>query len=70
MGGGFAVTVAARTDVQVAAINYAVKVPNDSSELTGICPVVVSYGEEDSVLPDGQRLKQLLVELGAEHVDS
>ncbi|MBE3015195.1 dienelactone hydrolase family protein [Microbispora sp. NEAU-D428] len=49
-GGGFALLAAAQSDYAAAAVNYGMA-PKDATEaLTGICPVVASYGGRDTSL--------------------
>ena len=67
LGGGFALLHAARSPIGTAA-NFYGRVPRDSSDLDGICPVVASYGGRDRMYaaqPD--RLRTHLEELGVEH---
>ncbi len=67
LGGGFALLHAARAPLGAAA-NFYGRVPRDSGELDGICPVVAGYGERDRMYaaqPD--RLRGHLEQLGVEH---
>lgn len=67
MGGGFALTYAARGGLKAASINYG-QVPRDKSKLEGICPVVASYGGLDRLFaPQGERLREHLEVLGVPH---
>ena len=68
MGGGFALLYAASgSDVTVVAPFYAA-VPADEGALTGVCPVVASYGGRDRVFGGhGRRLAAVLEQLGVEH---
>jgi carboxymethylenebutenolidase len=52
MGGGFAVTAAARSPFAAAAVNYG-RVPRDHELFAGSCPVVGNYGAKDPLIPDG-----------------
>jgi carboxymethylenebutenolidase len=66
MGGGFALLYAAGADVQAVAPFY----PQTPSEeaLSGICPVVASYGGRDTTFgPGAARLEAALTNLGVEH---
>ncbi len=51
MGGGFAVTAAARSPFAAAAVNYG-RVPADPELFAGSCPVVGNYGANDPLIPD------------------
>lgn len=67
MGGGFALAVAARGGVKVAAANYG-PVPRKADALRGACPIVGSYSGADRVYgPHGERLRSHLEQLGIEH---
>jgi carboxymethylenebutenolidase len=50
MGGGFAVTAAARSPFAAAAVNYG-RVPDDATLFAGSCPVVGNYGAQDLLVP-------------------
>ncbi len=66
MGGGFALAHAATpgTDFKAVSVNYGAV----SENLTGVCPVVGSYGERDRMLlPHAERLEQKLTELRIPH---
>jgi len=67
MGGGFALLFAARGTVGVAGVNYG-PVPKRRERLTGVCPVVASYGALDKQLaPSARRLEEHLTALGVPH---
>lgn len=67
LSGGIALLAAARGDFQVASVNYG-EVPEDTSRLEGICPLVGSYGALDKrLLPAAQRLEQALTEFDVPH---
>jgi carboxymethylenebutenolidase len=67
MGGGFALLHAVGADVAVVAPFYAA-VPRDPDALSGICPVVASYGGRDGVFGEAaQRLEAALGGLGVAH---
>ena len=67
MGGGFALAVAARGGVRVAAANYG-PVPKDRGALAGACPIVASYGGADRVYGShADRLEAHLRALGIDH---
>jgi carboxymethylenebutenolidase len=67
MGGGFALAYGARGKVGAAGVNYGI-VPNDRSQLEGVCPVVASYGELDRTLRSAPgRLEAHLRALGVPH---
>src|SRR5947209_9365024 len=67
MGGGFALLFGTRGSVGAAGVNYG-SVPKDRSRLTGVCPVVASYGAEDrQFAPHAQRLEDHLTALGVPH---
>jgi carboxymethylenebutenolidase len=67
MGGGFALALAVNADVSVAAVNYG-GVPTRLEELTGVCPIVASYGAADRrFAEDGQRLQGFLEALEVPH---
>jgi carboxymethylenebutenolidase len=66
-GGGFALALAATGAVKAAAVNYGA-VPRHQSQLTGVCPVVASYGAEDRLFAtQAQRLERYLTALGVPH---
>jgi carboxymethylenebutenolidase len=67
LSGGFALAAGATQRFAVSGIHYAT-VPQDPSTLTGTCPVVASYGAEDRrLLPDAERLRRALADLGVDH---
>lgn len=67
LGGGFALATGVRGGVRAAAVNYG-QVPKDATALTGVCPVVASYGGRDLVFGShGQRLDEHLTALGVDH---
>ena len=67
MGGGFALLFGARGSVGVAGVNYGM-VPKERGKLSGVCPVVASYGALDKqFLKQAQRLEDHLSELGVPH---
>ena len=67
MGGRFALATAARHDFTVAAVNYG-PVPAEAKALSGICPVVASYGDLDRVFAShAQRLRKHLQGLGVRY---
>ena len=67
MGGGFALLFGTRGSVGAAGVNYG-SVPKDRSRLTGVCPVVASYGAEDRMLgPHAARLEEHLSAMGVPH---
>jgi carboxymethylenebutenolidase len=67
MGGGFALLHAVGADVAVVAPFYAA-VPRDPDALSGICPVVASYGGRDGVFGEAApRLEAALDGLGVAH---
>ena len=67
MGGGFALLFGARGTVGVAGVNYG-SVPKDRSKLTGVCPVVASYGVLDrQFAKQAGRLEEHLTALGVPH---
>ena len=64
MGGGFALLSARKGGYRAVGVNYG-SVPKD---LTGICPVVGSYGGEDrALLSHARRLDDDLTRLGVAH---
>jgi carboxymethylenebutenolidase len=66
-GGGFALALAARGGLKVAAVNYGA-VPKEAGSLEGVCPVVASYGAADRIYGrQAQRLEQHLESLGVPH---
>ena len=67
MGGAVAVMAAAVGDFQAASVNYG-QVPKDTSVLHDVCPVIGSYGGEDTrLLGDAARLRETLEEIGVPH---
>lgn len=67
MGGGFALLYAAGADVAVVAPFYPA-IPTDDSALTGVCPVVASFGGRDRAFGRGaERLTPILERLGVDH---
>jgi carboxymethylenebutenolidase len=67
LGGGFALLFGTKGAVRAAAVNYGA-VPKDASALTGVCPVVASYGGRDErFAAQGRRLEQHLIGLGVAH---
>jgi carboxymethylenebutenolidase len=67
MGGGFALMFGARGSVGVASVNYGA-VPKNRAHLTGVCPVVASYGADDKQFAkQGRRLEAHLTGLGVPH---
>ena len=67
LGGGFALLFGTRGSVGVAGVNYG-SVPKNRGRLTGVCPVVASYGADDSQFaPQAARLEQHLDDLGVPH---
>lgn len=65
--GSIAVMSAATGDFAAASVNYGL-VPKDTAKLSAICPVVGSYGANDTrFLPDAARLERTLTELGVPH---
>ncbi|MEV1170968.1 dienelactone hydrolase family protein [Nonomuraea sp. NPDC049784] len=68
MGGGFALLAAAQPDYAAAAVNYGT-VPKDTAQaLTGVCPVVASYGGRDASLRGAAaRLQEALTSLDVPH---
>lgn len=67
-GGGFALAFAAeRPGVRAASVNYGV-VPKKAGELSDVCPVVASYGQEDKLfVGHAERLRSHLESLGVPH---
>jgi carboxymethylenebutenolidase len=67
MGGGFAVTAAARSPFAAAAVNYG-HVPRDPTLFAGSCPVIGNYGADDLLVradtPD--RYRSALTDAGVE----
>ncbi len=67
LGGGFALLYAVRAPLGAAAVFYG-DVPKSSDALRGACPVVAGYGGLDRIYASqGERLDQLLGELGVDH---
>lgn len=67
LGGGFALLFASKGGVKAASVNYG-SVPKDERKLTGICPVVASYGVLDKQFaPHARRLEAHLEDLGVPH---
>lgn len=67
LGGGFALALALRAGLRVAAPFYG-DVPAEAEALRGICPVVGGYGGRDRVFgPQGERLVRHLETLGVPH---
>jgi carboxymethylenebutenolidase len=67
LGGGFALLAAAQSDYTAAAVNYGA-VPKNADALSGICPVVASYGGRDTTLRGAAaRLQETLTSLGVPH---
>ena len=63
-GGGYALLFGTRGSVGVASVNYG-SVPKERSKLTGVCPVVASFGALDrQFAPHGPRLEEHLSALG------
>jgi carboxymethylenebutenolidase len=71
IGGGFALlyaTGAGKGRLQAVAPFYAALPPEPERSLTGVCPVVASYGGRDGVFGrEGQRLAGLLDAVGVDH---
>ncbi|WP_433445273.1 dienelactone hydrolase family protein [Nonomuraea sp. CA-141351] len=67
-GGGFALLAAAQSDYAAAAVNYGM-IPKDAAQaLTGVCPVVASYGGRDASLRGAAaRLEEALTSLDVPH---
>lgn len=64
LGGGFAIFLAARGDLQVCAPYYG-HTPARAEDLRRVCPVVAGFGERDTAfLPHGRRLAEHLGQLG------
>lgn len=64
MGGGFALAMAAASDVRASSVNYG-RVPASPDWLRGACPIVASYGGRDGSLKGAAaRLRDNLNELG------
>ena len=67
MGGGFALLFGTRGSVGVAGVNYG-SVPKDRAKLTGVCPVVASYGILDrQFVPHARRLEDHLTAMDVPH---
>jgi carboxymethylenebutenolidase len=67
MGGGFALMLAARAPLGVAATFYG-DVPKTTAQLRGVCPVLGGYGGQDRIFAaHGRRLEKLLTEMGVDH---
>ena len=67
LGGGFALATGVRGGVRAAAVNYG-QVRKDRKALSGVCPVVASYGGRDLVFGShGKRLEEHLTALGVTH---
>lgn len=67
MGGGFAILVAARGPFEAASVWYG-QVPQRIEDVSGICPVVASFGAKDAPLKGhGERLESFLTSLGVKH---
>jgi carboxymethylenebutenolidase len=67
LGGGFAIFLAARGELQVCAPYYG-DTPAAAEELRRVCPVVAGFGERDTAfLPHGRRLAEHLSELEIPH---
>jgi carboxymethylenebutenolidase len=67
MGGGFALLFGTRGTVGVAGVNYGL-VPKRRAKLTGVCPVVASYGALDrQFVAHAHRLEDHLSGLGVPH---
>ena len=71
IGGGFALLYATGTgkgQLQAVAPFYAALPPEPERSLTGICPVVASYGGRDGVFGEnGHRLDAVLDDVGVDH---
>lgn len=68
MGGGFAILHALKSSNVRASAPFYGATPKRVDALTGICPVVGSYGAKDRVFaPQGKRLKRHLTALGKDH---
>ena len=67
-GGGFALIAGTQPGFSAAAVNYG-EVPDDSSRLDGVCPVVASYGGKDRLFGGkmAARLERHLAALGVAH---
>ena len=67
LGGGFALMYAIRAPLKVAATFYG-DVPKTPEQLSGICPVIGSYGRNDKLFASqGERLEKLLTEKNVPH---
>jgi carboxymethylenebutenolidase len=67
MGGGFALMLAARAPLGVAATFYG-DVTKTAEQLRGVCPVLGGYGGQDKIFAaHGRRLEKLLTEMGVDH---
>ena len=67
MGGGFALAFAPNRGLRAVSVNYG-PVPRGRDALTGICPVVASYGALDRVMRDEPvTLERRLSDLGVPH---
>jgi carboxymethylenebutenolidase len=70
MGGDFALTMAPRSGVSAASVNYGGATKELKCALPDVCPIVGSFGAEDRWpgmrrVPD--RLESMLTEAGVEH---
>ena len=66
-GGGFALALAAQGKVRAASVNYGA-VPRHERDLANVCPVVGSFGRDDSMFAkQGERLERYLTDLGVPH---
>jgi carboxymethylenebutenolidase len=67
-GGGFALIAGTQPGFAAAAVNYGM-VPDDRSQLDGLCPVVASYGRKDKIAGANmaRRLEGHLAALGVSH---
>jgi carboxymethylenebutenolidase len=67
-GGGFALIAGTGPGYAAAAVNYGM-VPEERSQLDGVCPVVASYGAKDRIVGRAmaERLERHLSELGVAH---
>lgn len=67
MGGGFALALGTRGAVKAVSVNYG-PAPRTAEDLSGVCPVVGSYGAADRAFgKEGERLAGLLTTLGVTH---
>lgn len=68
LGGGFAILHALKSSNVRAAAPFYGMVPKRARDLSGICPVVGSFGERDAIFaPQGRRLRRHLESLGVAH---